>query len=54
MKVLEWVADGQRRLAQAVDALSAEAVTEPSALPGWTAVTSSPTSPATPTPWPTC
>ncbi|MFG2550931.1 maleylpyruvate isomerase family mycothiol-dependent enzyme [Streptomyces sp. NPDC048581] len=36
MKVLDWVADGQRRLQEAVDALPAEAVTEPSALPGWT------------------
>jgi maleylpyruvate isomerase len=36
VKVLDRVADGQRRLEEAVDALSAEAVTEPSALPGWT------------------
>ncbi|PAZ10632.1 maleylpyruvate isomerase [Streptomyces sp. SA15] len=36
MKVLEWVEDGQRRLQRAVDALPAHAVTEPSALPGWT------------------
>ncbi|MET9913829.1 maleylpyruvate isomerase family mycothiol-dependent enzyme [Streptomyces sp. NPDC006476] len=36
MKVLGWVEDGQRRLQQAVDALPAHAVAEPSALPGWT------------------
>ncbi len=35
-RVLGWVEDGQRRLQQAVDALSQDAVTEPSALPGWT------------------
>lgn len=54
MKVLDWVADGQARLRRAVDALPPDAVTEPSALPGWTATTSSPTPPATPTPWSTC
>ncbi|GHE66623.1 maleylpyruvate isomerase family mycothiol-dependent enzyme [Streptomyces capitiformicae] len=36
MKVLDWVADGQARLRRAVDALPPDAVTEPSALPGWT------------------
>ncbi|MEU1179581.1 maleylpyruvate isomerase family mycothiol-dependent enzyme [Streptomyces sp. NPDC005820] len=36
MKVLDWVADGQVRLQRAVDALPPYAVTEPSALPGWT------------------
>ncbi|MER5217794.1 maleylpyruvate isomerase family mycothiol-dependent enzyme [Streptomyces sp. NPDC002838] len=36
MKALEWVEDGQRRLQRAIDALPAHAVTEPSALPGWT------------------
>ncbi|MER6157696.1 maleylpyruvate isomerase family mycothiol-dependent enzyme [Streptomyces sp. NPDC001868] len=35
-RVLDWVADGRCRLEEAVDALPAEAVTEPSALPGWT------------------
>jgi len=34
--VLDWVEDGQRQLQQAVDALPETAVTEPSALPGWT------------------
>jgi maleylpyruvate isomerase len=36
VKVLDWVADGQARLRRAVDALPPDAVTEPSALPGWT------------------
>jgi maleylpyruvate isomerase len=36
VKVLDWVEDGQRRLQDAVDALPGEAVTEASALPGWT------------------
>lgn len=36
MKVLDWVADGQVRLQRAVDVLPPHAVTEPSALPGWT------------------
>ncbi|ULR55340.1 maleylpyruvate isomerase family mycothiol-dependent enzyme [Streptomyces deccanensis] len=36
MKVLEWIADGQVRLQRAIDALPPHAVTEPSALPGWT------------------
>ncbi|WP_217240190.1 maleylpyruvate isomerase family mycothiol-dependent enzyme [Streptomyces sp. AC555_RSS877] len=35
-QVLGWVEDGQRRLQQAVDALSQDAMTEPSALPRWT------------------
>ncbi|WP_406439565.1 maleylpyruvate isomerase family mycothiol-dependent enzyme [Streptomyces sp. NBC_01613] len=35
-RVLGWVEDGQCRLQQAVDALSADEVTAPSALPGWT------------------
>jgi maleylpyruvate isomerase len=35
-RVLGWVEDGQRRLRRAVDALPDDAVTEPSALPGWT------------------
>ncbi|MFD3621220.1 maleylpyruvate isomerase family mycothiol-dependent enzyme [Streptomyces sp. NPDC058676] len=35
-RVLGWVEDGQYRLRQAVDALREDAVTEPSALPGWT------------------
>ncbi|MER6122155.1 maleylpyruvate isomerase family mycothiol-dependent enzyme [Streptomyces sp. NPDC001795] len=34
--LLGWVEDGRRRLEQAVDALPAGAVAEPSALPGWT------------------
>jgi maleylpyruvate isomerase len=34
--LLGWVEDGSRRLEQAVSALPAEAVAEPSALPGWT------------------
>jgi len=36
VKVLDWVADGQVRLQRAVDVLPPHAVTEPSALPGWT------------------
>ncbi|MEU2281793.1 maleylpyruvate isomerase family mycothiol-dependent enzyme [Streptomyces sp. NPDC013178] len=36
MRVLDWVADGQVRLQEAVDALPPHADTEPSALPGWT------------------
>ncbi|WP_048821321.1 maleylpyruvate isomerase N-terminal domain-containing protein, partial [Streptomyces ipomoeae] len=35
-EALGWVEEGQRRLSQAVDALPADAVAEPSALPGWT------------------
>lgn len=35
-RVLDWVEDGQRRLQQAVEALPVDAVSEPSALPGWT------------------
>jgi maleylpyruvate isomerase len=35
-RVREWVEDGQRRLQQAIDALPVDAVSEPSALPGWT------------------
>lgn len=36
MRALDWVEGGQDRLRQALDALPAEAVGEPSALPGWT------------------
>lgn len=36
MRVLDWIADGQVRLQEAVDALPPHADTEPSALPGWT------------------
>lgn len=36
MKVLNRVEEGQLALQRAVDALPADAVTEPSALPGWT------------------
>ncbi|MCT9076160.1 maleylpyruvate isomerase family mycothiol-dependent enzyme [Streptomyces fulvoviolaceus] len=36
MKVLNWVEEGQLALQRAVDTLPADAVTEPSALPGWT------------------
>lgn len=34
--LLDWVEDGQLALQRAVDALTADAVTQPSALPGWT------------------
>ncbi len=34
--LLDWVAQGQRQLEDAVAALAPTAVTEPSALPGWT------------------
>lgn len=34
--LLEWVRDGQERLEQAVVRLARQAVSEPSALPGWT------------------
>lgn len=36
MTPLDWVEEGQRALQRSVDALPADAVTEPSALPGWT------------------
>jgi maleylpyruvate isomerase len=36
VKVLAWVEEGQRRLQRAVDGLPLAAVSEPSALPGWT------------------
>ncbi|WP_371573198.1 maleylpyruvate isomerase family mycothiol-dependent enzyme [Streptomyces sp. NBC_01314] len=36
VRSLSWVEAGQLALQQAVDALPADAVTEPSALPGWT------------------
>ncbi|WP_405522169.1 maleylpyruvate isomerase family mycothiol-dependent enzyme [Streptomyces canus] len=36
MTPLDWVDEGQLALQQAVDALTVDAVTEPSALPGWT------------------
>ncbi len=35
-RVLEWVEDGQQRLRAAIDARPDDAVTAPSALPGWT------------------
>ncbi|MDX3458847.1 maleylpyruvate isomerase family mycothiol-dependent enzyme [Streptomyces sp. ME02-8801-2C] len=35
-RVLEWVEDGQHRVRAAIDAMPDDAVTAPSALPGWT------------------